>query len=195
MVPGEDRDLITKAELRRRMAAERDALDPAAALECSARIRDLILGMPEIRDAGSIFIYVSCGSEVDTHGLIRALLTAGRTVAVPRSAGDGLMEAHRIRDFGELVPGRFGILAPEGSEASAGTPEVSICPGLAFSPQGGRLGRGKAYYDRFLAAHPGTFAIGLCFGFQVVDALPVSPEDQPMRAIVTEDRILQPYLG
>ena len=52
-------------------------------------------------------------------------------------------------------------------------------PGLAFDPQGHRLGYGGGYYDRFLAAEPNHPAVALCFDFQVVDHLETQDFDMP----------------
>jgi 5-formyltetrahydrofolate cyclo-ligase len=65
--------------------------------------------------------------------------------------------------------------------------DVILVPGLAFTRLGQRLGRGGGYYDRYLASLPAkTLKIGVCFGFQIVDALPTESHDQAVAAVVTE---------
>jgi 5,10-methenyltetrahydrofolate synthetase len=181
-----------KAELRKRISSAREALSSEDAAGRSAQIRRRVLEVPEVRAATSIFAYVSCGKEVDTPGLISDLLASGKTVLVPLITGDGIMEAHRIEGLGDLGPGKYGIPAPLAANPFQGTPDVTICPGVAFGPGGDRLGRGKGFYDRFLAAHPGTFAIGLAFAFQVVDGVPATPEDRKVDLIVMEDVSVRP---
>jgi len=179
----------SKSEMRARISAAREALSPEDAAGRSERIRRRVLDVPEVRAAASVFAYVSCGKEVDTHGLIRDLIAAGKTVLAPLITGDGIMEAHRIAALGDLAPGKFGILAPRTPSLFAETPDVTICPGVAFSRRGDRLGRGKGFYDRFLAGHPGTFAIGLAYSIQVVEGVPATPEDRRVDLLVTEDGI------
>ncbi len=184
-------NLKKKNDLRSRMMSARKALTVEEVAECSRAIRKRVLETPEVRGAFSIFIYVSFGKEVDTHALIRELLKQGKTILVPQIVGEGLMEAHRLARQEDLQPGKFGILAPETPDPFPDTPNLTICPGVAFSLQGDRLGRGKAYYDRYLEKHSGTFPIGLSYEFQVFDEIPVSAKDRRVHLIITEKRILR----
>ena len=61
---------------------------------------------------------------------------------------------------------------------------IILVPGIAFDPQGHRLGRGKGYYDRFLAAHPDIYKIGVCFDFQKVPEVPVDEFDIPVDLVI-----------
>jgi 5-formyltetrahydrofolate cyclo-ligase len=63
---------------------------------------------------------------------------------------------------------------------------------MAYDRQGGRLGRGGGYYDRFLG-QPGLRAVrcGLAFAEQVVDELPTAPHDQPVDIVVTDQEVLR----
>ena len=65
--------------------------------------------------------------------------------------------------------------------------DLIIMPGIAFDDNGGRLGRGKGYYDRYIdkvqAVHkklgkPMPELIALAFDEQIVDSLPISPTDR-----------------
>ena len=54
-----------------------------------------------------------------------------------------------------------------------------------YDSTGKRLGQGGGFYDRYLAQHPATYKIGLCFSEQVTDALPTSDHDIHMNDLVT----------
>jgi 5-formyltetrahydrofolate cyclo-ligase len=93
---------------------------------------------------------------------------------------------------GALVRGPLGALEPP-----PGAPEVALdeiecvlVPGVAFSEDGLRLGRGGGYYDATLKHMPRARRVGLAFDAQVLPALPREPHDVPLDAVVTETRTL-----
>jgi len=59
-----------------------------------------------------------------------------------------------------------------------------LVPGVGFSPSGGRLGRGRGYYDRMLADLPGV-RCGVAFDLQVISELPLEPHDARLDHLVT----------
>src|SRR5262249_46021165 len=102
------------------------------------------------------------------------------------------MVPQQIRAWDELRLGEFGILAPAPGEAFAGAIDVCVCPGVAFTDRGERLGAGRGYYDRYLAAHPPRLAIGFALECQIVPELPIELHDGRMDFVITEKRILRP---
>lgn len=79
------------------------------------------------------------------------------------------------------------ILSPA-KEAMKVVPKILLIPGLGFSLDGKRLGRGKGFYDRYLEKFTGV-KIGLCFECQLSEVVPVDIHDQKMNFIVTEKNI------
>ena len=65
--------------------------------------------------------------------------------------------------------------------------DIVVVPGLGFTPQGHRIGRGMGFYDRFLA-QSGFMGIscGLAFDEQVVENIPVLDHDMPLSMLVTD---------
>ena len=91
----------------------------------------------------------------------------------------------------DLTPGHYGIPEPRPdlpAEAAVPSGALWLIPGLAFTPRGLRLGRGRGYYDRLLAAHPGGIRVGLAFDCQILPDLPHSPWDIPMDWVLTPTR-------
>ena len=83
----------------------------------------------------------------------------------------------------QLTGPEFDALPP----IDIATVEVMLVPGLAFTAEGLRLGRGGGYYDRLLAAcAPQTSTIGVCFATQLVTTLPTEPHDRRVGRVVTE---------
>ena len=65
-----------------------------------------------------------------------------------------------------------------------------VLPGVGFSEDGHRLGRGGGYYDATLARMPGAARVGVAFDVQLVPALPREAHDAALDAVVTETRTL-----
>ena len=59
-----------------------------------------------------------------------------------------------------------------------------LVPGVAFSPNGYRLGRGKGYYDKFLSKYTNPFTVGVCFREQFYLDIPTEPHDIPMQRVL-----------
>lgn len=161
----------------------------------SDTVRRMVLLLPELQDSQSIFVYASAGSEVQTYALIEDLLALRKTVAVPHiiDAKHRQMQATVIRSPKALVPDPHypDLLTPGKGEPLSGSPDLSLLPGLAFSPlTGTRLGMGGGYYDRFFGAlRSGGFRVGLAFEQQLQDELPAEAHDHPVHAIVTPERV------
>lgn len=98
------------------------------------------------------------------------------------------MAFYRVKSREDLKKGRFGIWEPDPTVCPLlEEPSGAFClvPGLAFDRAGYRLGYGKGYYDRFLAAHA-VKAVGLCYEELLLSQVPRQPLDQRVGWLVTE---------
>ncbi len=86
--------------------------------------------------------------------------------------------------------GGIGITLPSDYLNEQLLPDVVLVPGLAFTKNGHRLGRGKGCYDRFLSNYQGV-AIGLCFEEQIVKNVFNEAHDEQMNFIITEKNIFK----
>ncbi len=145
--------------------------------------------------ARNILFFVSFRSEVDTLGLMRQALEKGVRVAAPLTVTrERVLKIFAITDLdGDLVPGYQGILEPNPKRCQQLDPsslDLVIVPGSVFDCQGGRMGYGGGYYDRFLVNKaPQAVRVGICFDLQLVDAVPMAAHDQYLDYVVTESHI------
>jgi 5-formyltetrahydrofolate cyclo-ligase len=70
--------------------------------------------------------------------------------------------------------------------------DLILVPGLAFSKDRHRLGRGGGFFDRLLAGPAKeAFKLGICFSFQIVDGVPTDAHDIVMDAVITDSVAIQ----
>jgi 5-formyltetrahydrofolate cyclo-ligase len=68
--------------------------------------------------------------------------------------------------------------------------DLILVPGVAFSTDRHRLGRGGGFFDRLLAGPAANaFKLGVCFSFQMIESVPTESHDVVMDAIVTDQRV------
>lgn len=106
-----------------------------------------------------------------------------------RTPPEGPLTIHSAE--GPLERHRWGFLQPlEGApEVDPGDVDVVLVPGVAFGPDGGRLGHGRGYYDELLSRMPMARRIGITWECRVVAEVPMAVHDVAMHAIVTEDAV------
>jgi len=185
---GEDAGAATeKANLRRRLVAARAAMTDAERATAGRRIRDHVLGMPEVAAAGTVAAYYSVGTEPDTHGLVFALWKRGSYVVLPVLLPDGDLDWASYEGPDSLAPGPRGLLQPVEPVRGPGTvarADVVVVPALAVDVSGKRLGRGAGCYDRALARVGGQVpTIGLIYDGELVPSVPAEPHDRVVRAV------------
>lgn len=128
--------------------------------------------------AHTVLLYYSMDDEVNTHGLVAALRRQGRRVLLPRVRDDQNLDVVPLTFNSLHQQGKYHIWEPTGEPfTDYSAIDVAIVPGLAFTEDGKRLGRGKGYYDRLLAQMPSVYKMGLCFPFQLVDDIPTDKND------------------
>jgi 5-formyltetrahydrofolate cyclo-ligase len=152
-------------------------------------------------DARSLLVFLTFGSEISTREIIDEAMRCGKSVYVPAVGGD-LLEFRRIVSADQpLGTGVLGIRepgkdSPVWSFSGSAGPALVLVPGLAFDTSGGRLGRGRGYYDRFIGSvrrgagaageRPPLF-VGLGFREQVLTDLPMEGHDERLDGLVTDN--------
>jgi 5-formyltetrahydrofolate cyclo-ligase len=183
----------TKVSLRRCLAAQRRALSVATILQKSAAITEHVMGLSAFRASQTLMAYLALAQEVQTWRLIETARQQHKRIVVPVVARDTLVAVELPQDEAQLQPGMHGILEPCCKKAIVPPEEIDfvLVPGLAFDRQGGRLGFGRGYYDRFLCQFPVTARYcGLAFSIQIVSYVPRQPYDVCMHYVATEEGII-----
>lgn len=180
---------LAKSALRDQLLAARRSLDVAALGSASHALADVVLALPEVRRAATVAAYVSVGSEPGTGALLAGLLAAGKRVLLPVLLPDNDLDWAVLRDEGDLVPARRGLLEPSGPRVgpeAIATAEVLLVPGLAAGADGVRMGKGGGSYDRALnRAAPDAFVCVLLHDGELLETVPAEPHDVPVHAAVT----------
>lgn len=177
-----------KADLRSRMRTLLKGLDPGRRITDSECIARRIQALACWRRARVVLLYAPLPDEPELGSLIHDALATGRQVALPVFLPDrGVYGIRGILDPGEdLMIGRHGVRepGPKCPELAPEAVDLAVVPGLAFTPDGWRLGRGGGYYDRLLAAL-GAVRCGVARDEQMLDRLPVETHDVRLDVVVT----------
>ena len=181
-------------ELRRKRVAHAAGLPPEVSALVFNRPPSPVLAL--VPEGATIGLYRSDAGEAPSASYIRFFFERGHPIALPRvTTLDKPMEFRLHTDpyeESDLEAGVWGLRQPR-IAAPVVTPEVLFMPLVGFTARGDRLGQGGGYYDRFLAAHPQTIAIGMAWDVQEVPELPTELHDMRLSAIVTPTRILGPF--
>lgn len=186
---------ISKAELRNTVLLKRKYIPAERKTrwdqQILSRVRALRLDQKEHTPSGTVYCYISIRGEAGTAELIRYFKEKKLRVAVPRVSGRE-MDFYYIDSFSDLEPGGFGIPEPKShcEKAQAFAAPV-IVPGVAFSKRFERTGYGAGYYDKFFSREPNHGKIGICYDFQLVDAIEVEDYDIFMDRLITPTRSLK----
>ena len=177
--------------MRHRLLTDRRALPVGEQSRLSAEVCRRLVESAAFAAAGRVVAYAAVDGEIDPRAAVRDALARQVPVHYPRWVESSGLQF--VEDGGEgLVPGRGGV--PEPQDGPLLSPRarglVFLVPGVAFDPDGRRLGRGAGCYDRALAEYPDALRIGLAYEFQLVPSLPEESWDVRMHAIATEARML-----
>ena len=173
---------MTKREARALAKTRRAELDMQAVGCGMARA---LFALPCWAAADTVLAFAAMPDEPDTAAILRQALADGKRLLLPRVRSRTEMDWVEIPSLSLLQPGAYGIPEPVDDGPEADDPAALVLmPGLAFDPQGHRLGYGGGFYDRFLAAEPHP-TIALCYAFQLLPRLETEAHDIPVDAVLS----------
>lgn len=190
---------MTKAEIRIQI---RDTLatQKYSMPILSEEICKSIIASEAYKKADVVLAYMSLPDEVNLDDVISDACVNNKKVYIPRVVPDSSYMDFYEYDEAFIERGSFGIAEPVKTD-SVFNPDCGDCgddlskinllilvPGRAFTKDGARLGRGKGYYDTYLARLQNIKAgsvvkAGVCFECQIVESIPVEPHDFTMDMI------------
>ena len=171
---------MDKKELRRSIREQKRAMTIEEIEQRSARLGQLFAASEAYKNAKTIYGYLPYNQEVRTVPMLEQALKDGKRVAVPKCYGDE-MKFIFMDDLSRVEKGYANIPEPiaDGPIADDETALV-LMPGLAFDPQGHRIGYGGGFYDKFLSREPNHPTLALCYDFQMLPVLETEEHDIPV---------------
>ena len=152
-----------KAEIRAAMKARRKAVPVVTRAAYAQRICEELI----VRSKGMKLVcaYQALPTEIDLKDYIAWCERNSIEVVFPEKRGEN-------------------YTVERGSEV-----DLWICPGLAFTKKGARIGFGGGWYDRFLKERKmGALAWGVAYPWQVVETLPQETTDIPLDEVIVYEQ-------
>lgn len=145
----------------------------------STELCEYLHNMDHVKSSQVVMAFYPLPDEADIRPLLKRLYDEGKTVLLPEVTGETVMILRRYSPTATMISGSLGTQIPD-TELFTDYSQIDVIlvPGVAFDKQGHRLGRGKGYYDRFLANLPKTsIKIAVCFPYQIVEHVPTEGHD------------------
>lgn len=185
---------LSKKELRQHLRQAVEAISPEDLHARSIRACNHLIHTPEYERAEIIMVFLSLPNEVDTTSLVLHAWRDRKRVLAPKVSWEQRrMLPIEIRSLSDddVAHSPMGIREPaQGMPIPVAIIDLVVVPGLGYDMHGNRIGRGRGFYDRFLA-HPDWHGIacGLALEDQVVPEVPVSEHDMQVDMLVTDEAV------
>ncbi len=173
-----------KRSLRKLVKILKNDLSEADRQLKSANIFKELANTEEFRNSDTVLLYWSMDDEVFTLGFIERWWKE-KVILLPVVKGDTL-DIKIYLGKNSMTPGeRYGILEPTGTTfTNYEAIDLFVVPGVAFSKNNFRMGRGKGYYDKLLTKHRAS-KIGVCYDFQIFETVPIESHDVAMDKVIS----------
>ena len=174
---------IIRASVRRFTAEMDEASRRLQSHDAAVRLERVI----RRHGAAVVALFSPLPDEVDISPLLDSLSDV--RILLPRvedtPQGVPCMEFYDYR-ADAMADGAYGIREPQGGlPCPPSEIDLMAVPGMAFTRDGRRLGRGKGYYDRYLAREGvRAWCVGVCFTHQIVDDLPCEEHDRRVDEVI-----------
>ena len=177
-----------RAHMRERLERISAAVRAVESIDLCERLK------AQIASARTILFFAPLPDELDLWPVLELSMALGTTCALPfYDAAKNTYGARILNHLAtDIVTGKFGVREPAATceEISLNRFDLVLVPGMAFDLHGGRLGRGKGFYDRLLAEASGV-KCGVAYDFQLQEKIPTEPHDAHVEFILTPNRCVR----
>ena len=175
---------MDKKELRSWIRQQKRAMTVDQMEQKSAVLAQQYFASELYKKAKTVYGYLPYNQEVRTTAMMEQTLRDGKRLALPKIYGD-VMRFIYVTDLSQVAKGYCGIPEPIADEP-LGDDETALVlmPGLAFDPQGHRIGYGGGFYDKFLEKEPNHPTLALCYDFQLLPELDTEAHDIPVDCVL-----------
>lgn len=203
----------TKSEIRKEIKSlfkEKlcDSVEKQKLQSESEQICKKIISSKEYLEADILMAFMPMSDEVNILSVLNQALYDNKKLTIPKIIPEtSFMDFYYINQSqlqNQLKPGSYGIFEPDETFVKLNfsdlinlkqkTNILMLVPGLAFTSNGNRLGRGKGFYDIFLEGLENEVVktnpniqfkkIGICYNFQVLPQIPTSENDMNIDSII-----------
>jgi 5-formyltetrahydrofolate cyclo-ligase len=183
-------DTADKSDIRRQLREKLAAMTDAQRQTKSLAATALLTASPEFSAARVVMLYLSTPHELDTAQLALKCWQTGKTVVVPKVSWDQrrMLPVEITSLQTTMTTTGPGVREPvSGQPIPVNMIDLVIVPGMGFTNDGHRIGRGMGFYDRFLAL-PDFIGVSCGMGFeeQIVPQLPVLDHDMELSMLCTD---------
>lgn len=185
-----------KEDIRRDIRQQRRLLAPEAKSRMDERIYHNLLRLVNHFQPEVLYAYASVRQEADTWQFMKKMWEMKKPIALPRIEGEQIC-FYYVTGRQDLQAGPMGILEPAEGKCipAAQAAALVITPGLAFSPDGDRIGYGSGYYDRFFAREPYHTSVAVAYPFQIRQDIQPENCDQKIHYLLTPERVISCQTG
>lgn len=175
---------MDKQALRKSIREQKRRMTEEEIRTRSEKLGQLFIASDAYRNAKTIYGYLPYNQEVRTVPMLEQAISDGKKVAVPKVYGDDMKFIY-LQDLTHVEKGYAGIPEPISDEPVADDEyALVLMPGLAFDPEGHRVGYGGGFYDKFLSLEPTHPTLALCYDFQVLPNLETEEFDIPVDIVL-----------
>ena len=178
--------MTPKTILRQEIRDQLEATPPEARRLASIAINETLANWIKETRPRAVAAFYPLRYEPDIVPTLKLLLKKSKLL-LPRLA-NGALVFHEVQDLEiEMIPGPYGTREPNPTMPVPNLVYLDgiLVPGMAFTEDGARLGRGGGFYDRLLEKiRPELPRIGIAFASQIVEELPLEPHDERVSRVI-----------